>query len=1255
MAAAPVVGKDRGLPKRPPPAPRRFRAPVGPCYPPSAVPPSHADPRPPKIAGLEDLVLVGAGGMGAVFRALETDTGALRAVKLLRRQPGQTLSNRRFRREFNAVARLRHPGIVSVHRYGVCDDGEYIVMEWVPGGDLWHVSGRRARRETEPRPLPLAWIAPVVAVAAQVCDALSYLHAHRILHRDLKPENILVDSAGRARVVDFGIAKPMVADAMAPLTAAGETVGTARYMSPEQARSIDLDGRADLYSLGVILFEVISGKPPFVAPSLFDLLMAHVTEPPPRLHDFAPHVPRSLSDLVHRLLAKDRTQRPPDAGALREELLDFLAPNCTLQAPSRRRVDPRDLPLAVVSALEAAGRAAQVMKVHERPAHNPHAAQLNARGPVDTPDPTNARMMGVEARLARGGERPPVRDLLESGSYLDDAAAITPNAPVTEEISASHTLFPGFADALAMEEGADLFAPAFRGRDELVAAAVSAFQQGDARTPVHWFRGVAGSGRTRLLAELRDLLRFEMGAIVLTAKGTDPAVGFSTFRLLFDNLPWFLRSTPAREIARALGPAAAAAQELCPGLKEVLRRGGADEPPPPDPASRPVLAFQAAERLVGLLSQQAPICILVDDVERADPDSLELLRHFTTPRPDPNPLRGRPSYIATAGDVEAPMWAGGHIPIPALRGQDVAITLQTALGWPVPPVRLARRAVIEKVHEWPKVLLAWVKDLLHEAGRASGREASEDDLLAAASGDPRERWKARLNGLSVEALEATAVLGLLGRPVVLDWLLNISDADEEDAIEAVNALLRRGLAQERPTGGLWGLELTDRDAGDVAWDMLAADRRRTLAHRFAQVIAADHPQHPSSAEEAPALAARAFLRAGLPETALPLLATAVRHEQSAGRSATGLAVADLWVDTARKAGSPDLGAALECRVELAATACEWNRAEADLDEMEDLSGGDPAAMLRVYTARANVHQVAQDFERSVASAERAFDMALEVDAPQAVLFQLSDLIAYADFVQGNLVAARDRWAGIAQEAAWAASPYWEMVGRHRSGNADAQLGEIDQADDAYQKARALAEDQCDGLSAMQIEAAQAVLLAHRGDSERAAVGLAAIAERATQTGAVRVIGPVVTALGEICRRQGRLDAAAAHLERGERILRATEQRHTLALCLAERALVALARGDTLAAQGHAAGASMAASLCSGMLLEVERVHFALGRVGEVLADRVALSVARRGTIDCLERQARLLGPEHLARWVAVGTRLEVVSWANWSPSGTTRR
>jgi serine/threonine protein kinase len=135
----------------------------------------------PVVPGLSDLTLVGVGGMGAVYRAVDDETGALRAVKLLRMQAGTASPTKRFRREFNAVARLRHPGIVAVYKYGVCEQGEYIIMEWVPGGDLWHVAGRRTRRDDKNRALPLAWVPAVLAVSAQICEAMAYLHAHRIL------------------------------------------------------------------------------------------------------------------------------------------------------------------------------------------------------------------------------------------------------------------------------------------------------------------------------------------------------------------------------------------------------------------------------------------------------------------------------------------------------------------------------------------------------------------------------------------------------------------------------------------------------------------------------------------------------------------------------------------------------------------------------------------------------------------------------------------------------------------------------------------------------------------------------------------------------------------------------------------------------------------------------------------------------------------------------------------------------------------
>lgn len=1218
----------------------------------------------PVIPGLSDLGLIGVGGMGAVYRAVDDETGALRAVKLLRMQAGSASPTRRFRREFNAVARLRHPGIVAVYKYGVCDQGEYIIMEWVPGGDLWHVAGRRTRRDETNRALPLAWVPAVLAVSAQICEAMSYLHAHRILHRDLKPENILVDDAGRARLVDFGIAKPLAMDPVNPLTAAGETVGTARYMSPEQARSLDLDGRSDMYSLGVILFEIFSGEPPFSALSLFDLLMAHVTEPAPRLSDLCPMLPHSLCELVNRLLEKDRTDRYPDAGALREELLMHLSPTVTLQARSEDHADPRDLPLAVLGALDAAQRAKQVLDAQTDKTGGA-GRQLVPGGMVPMPEPTAANLFAAQVGKSddrKGKKRRPWRllggkDPNEKmtraqpavGADVDSTsdAAITPHN--VDEFVISATLFAADSEILELSDVPELFAPAFRGRDSLVANAVAGFMLDDIKPTVHWFVAGPGSGRTRLLAELRDMLRFEMGALVLTARGSDPAAGLSAVRLLFDHAAWYLNAMPVERLREGLGHSLSAAVELCPALAERLVDDLKDVAPVADPASRRLMFYSAAERLVSLLTESGPVAMLIDDSQDVDPDSLDLLRYLSTIPVVSGAHRGRPRLISVAGALPAAAWAPAGIVVPPLEGNDVAVTLQTAMGWAVPPLRLGHRAVQEGVNATPRGLLEWARSLLHEAGRASGREASENDLLAVASGEPRERWKARLSGLGEVPLEAAALLGLINRPVLLEWLMSASRWDEDTFIDAVNSLIRRGLAHERPAGGGWGLELTDREAGEVAWEMLPEDARRAAGERFAKVVGEEHGDHPVALDERPALTARAWLRAGMPETALPLLETAVKLEQAAGRTATGLTVVDLWVATARQVGPEHLPEALAHRVSLASAACEWARAEDDLDEMSLLAGGSAESKLKVLTARAALFQQAQDLDSAIETAEEAFRTALLVDAPRESLFRLSDLLADVDLRQGHLLTARDRWMGIAIEASRSAAPYWEMVGRMGAASGDTQLGAYEAALDGLNKAALLADDQCDQLNSLLIALRMAYLDSLWGDLEGGRAGLEAVIERSTSLGAVIVTGPAVTCAGEVCRWLGRFDEAERHLERGERILRATGQRLTLGSCLAERALVALARSDLQAAHNHAAGAGMAATLTEGVVLERERIHCAIGRVAEASGDRTALAAARRRTQGVLTSQAKLLQPRELGRWMSVAPRHEVLTWARWEP------
>jgi eukaryotic-like serine/threonine-protein kinase len=203
---------------------------------------------------------LGAGGMGEVFLADDTQLGRRVALKFLKLEAeADPLARRRLLREARAAATLDHPHICSVYEVGEADGRHFIAMQYVEGETLDTRIGRA--------PLDLQ---DVLAIAAQIVDALSEAHAHGILHRDIKPANIMVTARGDAKVMDFGLAKQDPADAessgaetVSGLSHRGEVIGTAAYMSPEQARGEPLDPRSDLFSVGVLLYEMVSGQRPF--------------------------------------------------------------------------------------------------------------------------------------------------------------------------------------------------------------------------------------------------------------------------------------------------------------------------------------------------------------------------------------------------------------------------------------------------------------------------------------------------------------------------------------------------------------------------------------------------------------------------------------------------------------------------------------------------------------------------------------------------------------------------------------------------------------------------------------------------------------------------------------------------------------------------------------------------------------------------------------------------------------------------------
>jgi serine/threonine protein kinase len=257
---------------------------------------------------------VGAGGMGTVYRAQRILIGDEVAIKVLHSQHvSEPQATARFRREAQAAARLKHPNAVSVYDFGVSSDGlVYLVMELVEGQSLRHIIRRQG-------PLTPSATADIIT---QACAALDEAHRNNIIHRDLKPDNIIVNASInglRVKVLDFGIAK--LRDLTAGnLTQTGSVMGTPHYMSPEQCLGEELDHRSDVYSLGIVLYEMLAGVVPFNSPISTAVVVQHVNQTPPSLRAVNLSISADLEKVVLHALEKKREARPQTAGTLADEV-----------------------------------------------------------------------------------------------------------------------------------------------------------------------------------------------------------------------------------------------------------------------------------------------------------------------------------------------------------------------------------------------------------------------------------------------------------------------------------------------------------------------------------------------------------------------------------------------------------------------------------------------------------------------------------------------------------------------------------------------------------------------------------------------------------------------------------------------------------------------------------------------------------------------------------------------------------------------
>lgn len=390
------------------------------------------------IAGRYRLIEpLGRGAMSSVWLAQDEELGRKVAVKML----GPTADRQRFAREARAAAALSHPNIAAVYDYGEAENRPYMVLEYLPNGSLEELltNGRLPDEDT-------------MRIATEIASGLAHAHERGLVHRDLKPANILFDGEGRPKIADFGIAR-MGTDGT--LTEAGTVLGTATYISPEQASGQPAGPASDVYSFGVMLFRMLTGQLPFVSGNAMELVRMHRDDEPPPLSAFRTDAPAALESVATAALAKSPADRPADGRALLRELRGTGEPGTIIMAPPPAdatqvlrpaRRPPRDrrrspLPLlALVLVLLAGGVALAVALTHGAGTKTPSTTLGGLTLPTVSTGPTTRTSTTAPTTAATSTTTPTTTTAPTTTHHVTTAPR--PTVPTTTVAPPTTTLAP---------------------------------------------------------------------------------------------------------------------------------------------------------------------------------------------------------------------------------------------------------------------------------------------------------------------------------------------------------------------------------------------------------------------------------------------------------------------------------------------------------------------------------------------------------------------------------------------------------------------------------------------------------------------------------------------------------------------------------------------------------------------------------------------------------------------------------------------